>query len=261
MTIINDWCCSWGFFGCNRLRILLTLSVSIIRVSWFSCSILFGAIRARLATNGSCLLFEAQLTLDKVIIICNLISECANNLLFPVILSLLNFFFELLVSFYFTIVSNGNQLVFEISEWEYSKLNVEVVEDIRVISLQRNLIWTHTNHIDTFNFLSLLILLIDLKSSSISCSCSSFINSIIFLSLSGLRINVRTFRIGFHFINKNSHFDFSQDNINIVVDFNIHLDCINDVKLTSTFFIVSVLIRNSTLSCQDLCHVIILDVG
>lgn len=134
---------------------------------------------------------------------------------------------------------------------------MEVVEHIGVVSLQWNTIWADLDGEDTIYFLGFFILIISL-SCLLSVSCFFFFG--IFLA-SRLWIDVRSLGLGLHFIMKSTHLVLSQDDINVVVELNIHLNCIDDIKVTLSFLVVSTLIWDSALSGQDLGHVIILYVG
>jgi len=113
-----------------RLRILLTL-FSLVGVSGFSWSILLGTISiCLLKAHLSGLLFNAQLTLDKFVVLGALILESTNDLLLPVILLCLDLLFRPLVSLELSVILDSNQLMLKISERKHSELDVEVVEDI-----------------------------------------------------------------------------------------------------------------------------------
>jgi hypothetical protein len=179
---------SWSFFGCNRLRILLTL-LSFVGVSRLSRNVFPGAIALFLSITLAwkrLLFLDSKFGLDIVIILNNLIFESSNNLFLPSWFPWFNLFFELLVSLGFTVTLDSNQLLFKISKWKDCKLNVEVVEDIWVISLQWNSIWTNENWENTVNLLGFFIFFII---NSFNLCCLSF-TIIVPLFSSTLWINI-----------------------------------------------------------------------
>jgi len=107
------------------------------------------------------------------------------------------------------------------------KLNEEVVEDIGIVSLQRNSIWTDSNGENTFNFFRFFVLVI--ISSSIYLGCCLVLIAFLTIVTSTLRINVRAFGFGLHLIKENSKLQLSQHNVNIVVDFNVHLNSVDNI--------------------------------
>jgi len=195
-------------------------------------------------------------TFDECIVLHGLLLEHSNSLILPIRLLQLHFFFELLDSLQLSIVSNGVELLLKIGEGEGGELDEEVVHHIRVVSLQRNTIWSNEDSMNTIDFLQLIVFIISclLDLVFLISSITSFLNFTILIIL-------LTLDTGFHLGSENTHFVFSQDNINVVVKLNVHLYGIDNIKFTSSFLVFTISIWDGALSSQDLCHVIILDVG
>jgi len=135
----------------------------------------------------------------------------------------------------------------DVCEGLASKLNKEIVHNIRIVSLQRRSIWSNTNWEDTLNLLKLIIIIIKFV---LFWNISSIFS--IFFSNTGLLL------FSSLFVHQNSHLELSENNIYIVVEINIELDSIDYIEVTSTFFVVTTNIWDGALSGEDLCHVVVL---
>lgn len=146
------------------------------------------------------------------------------------------------------ILKKFSKLGFNFSVGFDDNLDVEVVHDIRVVSLKWDTIWSNDYRHDTVNFLSLVIVLIYV------CNLHNFF-FLILVSLLALFLFLLNVRSNY------THSKFSHDNIPVVIHLNIHLDCMDHVQLASAFFVITTFIRNRALSSQNLGHVVVLYVS
>jgi hypothetical protein len=100
--------------------------------------------------------------------------------------------------FELSIVANGNQISFQVSERENRELNVEVVHDIGVVSLQGNTIWSNKYWQNTISFTGLHIFFVTL-SRSLVILCLSLLLLLFSFSLG---IHICTFRLSSHCLEK-----------------------------------------------------------
>lgn len=147
-------------------------------------------------------------------------------------------------------MSDFFQSLVDIGERSDDKIDLEVVHDIRVISLQRDTIRTNQDFEDSINLLSLIVVII------LDSSRRILINAILYVDTFLLAV-----RLVFDLLSKFAHEMLSMEDIDIIIHLNVHLHGMNDIELTLGLLKVSSLIGNRALSCQDFGHVVILHVG
>lgn len=89
--------------------------------------------------------------------------ENSNGFLFPDLLFLADLSFELLETRLLTILFDLHELFLNVSERSDSVIDEEVVHHVRIVSLERNSIWTNDDSKHTFNLLGLVVFIIRLR--------------------------------------------------------------------------------------------------
>lgn len=116
-----------------------------------------------------------------------------------------------------TILEKFSKLGLNLSVSFHDNLNVEIVHHIRIVSFKRDTIRSNDDSVDAIQFFSFVIFFIlntNFDSLNFNLFAATLLGLVLFISDLG---------------SKDSHSEFPHKDIPVVIHFNVHLNCMDDI--------------------------------